>query len=122
MPLTFRKVMTDSKPQFKMATFTGTWFKDGSKAVTLLNSTATVIAYNVLFPHIGDVTPTRCAIARGGTAWYLLNVEHSQQDMLTNAQLTTGALLFERVNVSAIKTTTTPVQISVATCSTSATA
>ena len=118
VPLTFRKVMTDSQSQIKMGTFTGGWSKDSSKTVTMLGSTATVMAYNVLFPHIGDVTPTRCVLARGGTAWYVANVEHAEQSMLINATLTSSSLKFDRVNVSAIKTSTTSVTITVVTCST----
>lgn len=63
---------------FRICTFTGSWSKDATKTVTLkYNATTpnTFVARN-LFAAIGSSTATRnCAIAREGTAWYLIAAE-----------------------------------------------
>jgi hypothetical protein len=68
---------------FRMAKFTGTWTKDAQKTVTFLNQTATpntVSAYNV-FATVSATTATsvfiNCAIAKDGTAWYVIAAECS---------------------------------------------
>jgi hypothetical protein len=64
---------------FRVCTFTGAWSIDTSKTVTFKNQTSTpntVSAVN-LFAAIstsaGD--PRNCAIAKEGTAWYLIAAE-----------------------------------------------
>ena len=60
---------------FCMATFTGSWAKNASKAVTLRGVTATLSATN-LFAAIATAASSRnCAVARDGTAWYLIAAE-----------------------------------------------
>jgi hypothetical protein len=60
---------------FKMCTFTGAWSKTAAKTVTFRDSTATVSAVN-LFANIATAASARnCAIARDGTAWYLIAAE-----------------------------------------------
>jgi hypothetical protein len=60
---------------FRMATFTGAWAKNTSKAVTLRGVTATLSSTN-LFAAIASAAGSRnCAIARDGTAWYLIAAE-----------------------------------------------
>jgi hypothetical protein len=61
---------------FRMAKFTATWTIDTSQTVTFRNVTTTpntVIALNV-FANIGlgTATASDCAIAKEGTAWYLI--------------------------------------------------
>lgn len=57
---------------FRMATFTGAWSINGEKAVTLRGSTATLSATN-LFAAISTASGARnCAVARDGTAWFLI--------------------------------------------------
>lgn len=60
---------------FRMATFTGTWNIDEFKTVTLYHKTSTpnTVAAMNLFAQINSVATSRpCAIARDGTAWYLI--------------------------------------------------
>jgi len=60
---------------FKMCTFTGAWSKNTAKTVTFRDSAATVSAVN-LFANIATAASSRnCAIARDGTAWYLIAAE-----------------------------------------------
>lgn len=64
---------------FRIATFTGTWTKTTSKVVTFKYQTATpntVTATN-LFATVENTATTslNCAIAREGTAWFLIAAE-----------------------------------------------
>jgi hypothetical protein len=63
---------------FRICTFTGAWSKSQQKTVTFkfdTNTPNTVSATN-LFATIGSATSSRnCAVAREGTAWYLIAAE-----------------------------------------------
>ena len=75
-PLTFESMPPSaSRRVFRMATFTGAWAINGAKTVTLRGSTATLSAVN-LFANIATAASSRnCAIAKDGTAWYLIAAE-----------------------------------------------
>lgn len=85
-PLTFDSPVLFSRPVqlqsqqkvFRICTFTASWSKNATKVVTLKYNTTTpntFVATN-LFAAIGESTATRnCAIARDGTAWYLIAAE-----------------------------------------------
>jgi hypothetical protein len=64
---------------FRMATFTGAWSKSSMKTVTFRTQATTpntAVATN-LFASIGGTSTSsrNCAIARDGTAWYLIAAE-----------------------------------------------
>lgn len=64
---------------FRVCTFTGSWSKQDAKTVTFYNQTSTpntVSAIN-LFAEIStsSITNRNCAIARDGTAWFLIAAE-----------------------------------------------
>jgi len=63
---------------FRVCTFTAAWSKNTTKVVTLKYQTSTpntFVATN-LFAEITSSTATRnCAIAKEGTAWYLIAAE-----------------------------------------------
>jgi hypothetical protein len=67
-----------SRKTFRMATFTGAWAISTSKTVTFKNQTTTpntVAAVNLFFPITSTAASTSdCAIAKDGTAWYLIDV------------------------------------------------
>lgn len=75
--LSFRSMIVEPKV-FRVCTFTGSWTKTSAKTVTFRNQTATpntAVAVN-LFATITSFSGTRnCAIAREGTAWYLIAAE-----------------------------------------------
>jgi hypothetical protein len=78
-PLSFDRVDTPQKPKaFRVCTFTGAWSINATKTVTFKNQTATpntVAAVNLFFPVTSTATGnTDCAIAKDGTAWYLIDV------------------------------------------------
>lgn len=60
---------------FRICTFTGAWSKGASKTVTFkyqTNTPNTVVATNLFATVPGSAT---CAIARDGTAWFLIAAE-----------------------------------------------
>lgn len=62
---------------FRVCTFTGAWAINGTKTVTLRGVTATLSAVN-LFSDVSVNCGTRnCAVARDGTAWYLIAAQCS---------------------------------------------
>ena len=76
-PLAFGPIFQQRRSSvvFRMGTFTGAWSKNAVKTVTLRGTTATLSASN-LFASIGTAASSRnCAIARDGTAWYLIAAE-----------------------------------------------
>lgn len=66
------------KPQakvFRICTFTGAWTIDTEKTVTFRGITSTpntVVAMNLFGSVNGTASDNPCAIARDGTAWYLI--------------------------------------------------
>lgn len=64
---------------FRICTFTGSWSKTTEKTLTFKYQTATpntIVATN-LFAELGTVaySPRNCAIAKEGTAWFLIAAE-----------------------------------------------
>jgi hypothetical protein len=72
-PLVFDAIGPSSKKKvFLICTFTAAWSIDQTQTVRIRNSTATLQAVN-LFAGITSVSGTKnCAIAKDGTAWYLI--------------------------------------------------
>jgi hypothetical protein len=105
---------------FRVCTFTGAWSINASKVVTLKYQTSTpntVSAVNLFFPWVGTAT-TDCAIAREGTAWYLIDVplatataifarSTASLGVLTDISVSASLNSSCEVVVSADKTTTT---------------
>lgn len=64
---------------FRVCTFTGSWSTNQFKTVTFRGVTSTpntVQAINIFVPFSGSSAATRnCAIAKEGTAWYLIAAE-----------------------------------------------
>jgi hypothetical protein len=97
LPQTQRKV-------FRIATFTGAWSIGATKTVTFKYQTSTANAVN-LFALVPAPSGTAdCAIARDGTAWFL--VEWFQPTttavftVLTGVTLTTAGLQFTRASIT----------------------
>lgn len=83
---------------FRMAAFTGAWEIDTFKTVTVYDSTQTLNVNNILFPVpvLSDdtQTPTFCAIAKDRSTWHLVNIQFSDNTVLTNVTLQPDALEF----------------------------
>jgi hypothetical protein len=76
-PLRFGRTVEGGRQKvFRIGTFSGAWNIGASKTVTFKYQTTTpntVSATNLFFPV--ELTGTRdCAIAKDGTAWYLIDV------------------------------------------------
>lgn len=63
---------------FRVCTFTGTWTKNTQKTVTFRGVTSTpntAVAHNIFVTVPGSSASKNCAIAKDGTAWYLISAE-----------------------------------------------
>jgi hypothetical protein len=79
-PLSFKHVQTGGgRAPFRIGTFTGAWAKDATTVVTLFTITNTPNTLSVmnLFAEIttSSINVRKCAVARDGTAWYLIAAE-----------------------------------------------
>lgn len=76
-PLNFEAVFqSQSRKVFRMATFTGPWSIGDNNTVTFKYQTSTpntASVTNLFFP-ITDTESRDCAIAKDGTAWFLIDV------------------------------------------------
>jgi hypothetical protein len=75
--LNFEAVQSQRKT-FRVCTFTGAWAKTSIKTVTFRNQTTTpntVSATNLFAAIPAPASSGNCAIARDGTAWYLIAAE-----------------------------------------------
>jgi len=76
-PLRYEKVPCGAPPAkvFRIATFTGAWSTNAAKTVTFKFQTTTpnTVSATNLFAAIATFSGSRdCAIARDGTAWFLI--------------------------------------------------
>jgi hypothetical protein len=93
-PLSFDRVDTPQKQRlFRVCTFTGAWSINDTKTVTFKNQTATpntVAAVNLFFPIESTAASSDCAIAKEGTAWYLIHVPFETATAVFVGEVTTG--------------------------------
>lgn len=80
-PLTFRSPVfgaAGGQKVFRVCTFTGAWDKNTLKTITLKyqSGTPNTVSASNIFVNITSNTAARnCAIAREGTAWFLISAE-----------------------------------------------
>ena len=119
-PLSFGHRPAEQAKTFRICTFTGAWSISSSKTVTFKYQTTTpntVSATNLFLP-IGDTGNTRdCAIARDGSAWFLVQSQWEPISLVSDATLTTAAIEFTRYAGGHLGTAST-VQIAVTACTT----
>ena len=121
--ITFDHPQPGGTKTFRMATFTGSWTINTPKVLLPLNvtaTTATFSALNVLFniSLLSDTTnaPTTCAVAKYGTAWHLINVVHTDSDVLTGVTLQPDRLEFSQKRLVSINTTLATTGITITEC------
>ena len=76
-PLTFGARIGGGGKVFRICTYTGAWSKNTEKTVTFRGVTTTpntAVATNLFAALSGDGT-RNCAVAKDGTAWYLIAAE-----------------------------------------------
>jgi hypothetical protein len=101
---------------FRVGTFTGSWSINSLKTVTLRNSTATLTVENFICTFPDDGTKN-IGVAKDGTGWFLVCVQHVPQDVIWNVSQSSNALTFDRMSVWVpSKVTTNPVIIALAEC------
>lgn len=94
-----------SRRVFRICTFTGSWSIGASKTVEVKGSTATVSAVNLFFPIAsGPSSDTDCAIAKDGTAWYLVDVPFETATAVFVASTSSQSLVTD-VSISAVLNT-----------------
>lgn len=93
---------------FRVCTFTGSWSLNASKTVTFrgVTSTPNTVSATNLFYNLPDNGQSDCAIAKDGTAWYLVQDVHTQVTVITNVTLGTAGLQFTRAVVTVVATAT----------------
>ena len=83
-PLNFERVDVVQKAKvFRICTYTGAWSIGDAKTVSFKYQTATpntVSATNLFFPVTSTAASARdCAIAKDGTAWFLIDVKLAER-------------------------------------------
>lgn len=106
---------------FRICEFTGTWAINTDKEVTFKGVTSTpntVSVTNVLY-ELPDQGTVPCAVAKDGTAWYLVDVRRTTTEVITNVTLGTAGLVFTKVMVQVVSTATaSSVTIGTTSCAT----
>jgi len=111
IPTRFESLPAPAGKAFRICTFTGAWAINGEKTVTFRGVTTTpntVSATNLFFDLPSNGTST-CAIAKEGTAWYLVQDVHTQVTVITGASLGTAGIEFTRAVVTVVATATASV-------------
>lgn len=73
--ITFGSAQGNAPKIFRVCTFTGAWAIDAAKTITFRNVTSTpntVSAVNLFAAITASGSARACAIAKDGTAWYLI--------------------------------------------------
>jgi hypothetical protein len=103
-PLTFDQIVPQQQRKtFRIATFTGAWAINATKTVTFkyqTNTPNTAVVTNLFFPVPAPAGATDCAIAKDGTAWFLIDVPLQTVSVITGVSLTTAGLQFTRSSIS----------------------
>ena len=98
-PLTFgARIGGVSGKVFRICTYTGAWSTGSSKTVTFKYQTSTpntVSATNLFFPITNTATANArdCAIAKDGTAWFLVDVRAAVTATSVVTDITVSAVL-----------------------------
>lgn len=106
---------------FRICTFTGSWSIGTVKAVAFKSDTnRTTEAINIFWPV--PAGPRRdCAVAKEGTAWYLVVPQLYAANAATAAELTTAALEFKTLPVVSFATSSTATfRVDIAACESTA--
>lgn len=103
-PLVFDKADDPpSRKVFRIATFTGEWPIGDNKEVTFkyqTNTPNTALVKNLFVPlESAPDGPADCAIAKEGTAWFLVNADHAASQIIVGT-------VFENWSVNASATVT----------------
>lgn len=102
---------------FRVCTFTGAWAINSAKTVTFRNVTTTpntVSAMNLFVEFTQNTSTVNCAIAKDGTAWYLIaptgvDRKTAQASVLTSVSLGAAGLQFTKLDIKIFETVSSSV-------------
>ena len=120
-PLSFGNRGVAGNPKlFRVCTFTGAWSINATKTVTFKNQTATpntVAAVNLFFPFSAATNATTdCAIAKEGTAWYLIDVPFETATAVFAGATTTGIVVSSTQSTSRVTDVTLSATLNTSNC------
>jgi hypothetical protein len=120
-PLSFERVDTPQKAKvFRVCTFTGAWPTGVEKVVTFKYQTATpntASAVNLFFPVTSTAAGnTDCAIAKEGTAWYLIDVPFETATAVFAGSTTTGIVISSTQSTSRVTDVTLSASLNTSNC------
>lgn len=77
IPTRLQDIGGSSQKVFRICTYTGAWSKNADKTVTFRGVTATpnTVSVTNIFANVTATGTRTCAIAKDGTAWYLIAAE-----------------------------------------------
>jgi hypothetical protein len=109
--LTFGNRVGGSGKAFRVCTFTGAWSIGSTKNVTFKYQSTTpntAVATNLFFPVAGSAT-LNCAIAKDGTAWFLVDVPFYTASAVFLTAFSVGATLNTETCAITVATTSSTV-------------
>jgi len=121
-PLEFDVVLPQQQRKtFRVATFTGAWSINSAKTVTFKYQTATPNTANVtnlFFPIVGTATSSvDCAIAKDGTAWFLIDVPLATATAVFVGVTATGVVVQSTVPQTVVSNVVIAATLNTANCS-----
>jgi hypothetical protein len=74
IPTRFEGTPSQAGKTFRVCTYTGAWSIDTDKVVTFkgVTSTPNTVTARNIFSNLSQTGTLNCAIAKDGTAWYLI--------------------------------------------------
>ena len=120
-PLNFERVDVVQKAKvFRICTYTGAWSIGDAKTVSFKYQTATpntVSATNLFFPVTNTATGDRdCAIAKDGTAWFLIDVKLAERTAVFVTSTATGIVVSSTQSTSRVTDITLSASLNTSAC------
>lgn len=119
-PLNFERVDFSRSRVFRVATYTGAWATGDYKIVTFkyktdTPNTATVL--NLFFPVTNTAAGSRdCAIAKEGTAWFLVDVQFGTATAVFVSSTTTGIVVSSTQSTARVTDVTLSASLNTSNC------
>lgn len=119
-PLNFERVDFSRSRLFRICTYTGAWSIGSSKVVSFKYQTSTpntVSATNLFFPITNTAAGDRdCAIAKDGTAWFLVDVRFGTATAVFVGSTTTGVVISSTQSASRVTDITLSASLNTSAC------
>jgi hypothetical protein len=120
IPTRFEGVQAQAGKVFRVCTFDGAWSIGDTKTVTFKYQTATpntASVTNLFFPVTSTAAGnTDCAIAKDGTAWYLIDVPFETATAVFVGATTTGIVVSSTQSTSRVTDVTLSATLNTSNC------